>query len=302
MEPKKNETALAVAENFQLANRYENIAPELLAELKDEMADLDPESGISCLQIKIPSGTSSAYEVQTEDDDSEPMKKIEAVLVFTHRANGYWPEAYGSGDDQNKAPVCSSMDGETAVWVDTGEVRSCENCPYNEYGTATDQKGQQTRGKACKNMRRLYLMMSGDPNLYLLTVPPTSIKDVNKYLVKTVSSGTSYAGIVTILTLEKTKNANGIDYNKVVLQRGQPLPPEVAAQAVAMRQRIKEQYKNVALTFDDCTAAPAEQSRAGKPVNVSAEDWDDGRTIDDGAVVFEEAPPLGDEDAPPPFA
>ena len=279
MAPKKNETALAVAENFQIANRYENIDPELLAELQDELADLDPESGISCLQIKIPSGSSSAYEVQTEDDDSEPMKKIEAVLVFTHRANGYWPEAYGS-DDGNKAPVCSSMDGKTAIWADTGEVRSCENCPFNNYGTAVDQKGQQTRGKACKNMRRLYLMMSGDPNLYLLTVPPTSIKEVNKQLAKIIGSGTPYTGMVTILSLEKTKNANGVDYNKVVLQKGQPLPPAVAAQAVAIRQRIKEQYKNVALTLDDyTTAAPADQ--APSTVTASAEVQD---------AQFEEAP------------
>lgn len=287
MAPKKNETALAVAENFQLANRYENIDPELLAELQDEQADLDPESGISCLQIKIPSGTSSAYEVQTEDDDSEPMKKIEAVLVFTHRANGYWPGAYGSGDDQNKAPVCSSMDGKTAIWTETGEVRSCESCPYNDYGTAVDQKGQQTRGKACKNMRRLYLMMSGDPNLYLLTVPPTSIKEVNKQLAKIIGSGTPYTGIVTILSLEKAKNANGVDYNKVVLQKGQPLPPEVAAQAVAMRQRIKEQYKSVALTLDDYTPAPAEPSKAGRAVDVSAEDWNDEAA---SGAAFEEAP------------
>jgi len=290
MAPKKNETALAVAENFQLANRYENIDPELLAELQDEQADLDPESGISCLQIKIPSGTSSAYEVQTEDDDSEPMKKIEAVLVFTHRANGYWPGAYGSGDDQNKAPVCSSMDGKTAIWTETGEVRSCESCPYNDYGTAVDQKGQQTRGKACKNMRRLYLMMSGDPNLYLLTVPPTSIKEVNKQLAKIIGSGTPYTGIVTILSLEKAKNANGVDYNKVVLQKGQPLPPAVAAQAVAVRQRIKEQYKSVALTLDDYTAAPVEQT-AGRAVDVSAEDFDDGAA---NGATFEDAPPASE--------
>ena len=56
MATKKNETALAVADNFQLMNRYEGIDPELLAELQDEMDDLDPESGITCLKIKIPSG------------------------------------------------------------------------------------------------------------------------------------------------------------------------------------------------------------------------------------------------------
>lgn len=105
MATKKNETALAVADNFQLMNRYEGIDPELLAELQDEMDDLDPESGITCLKIKIPSGGGLAYEVQTdEEDDAEYMKQIDGVVIFTHRANGFWPGAYGSGEDQNPAP------------------------------------------------------------------------------------------------------------------------------------------------------------------------------------------------------
>ena len=106
MATKKNETALAVADNFQLMNRYEGIDPELLAELQDEMDDLDPESGITCLKIKIPSGGGLAYEVQTdEEDDAEYMKQIDGVVIFTHRANGFWPGAYGSGEDQNQPPA-----------------------------------------------------------------------------------------------------------------------------------------------------------------------------------------------------
>ena len=55
MAAKKNTTALVVADNFQIANRYEGMDPELLAELQDELQDLDQESGITCRKIKIPS-------------------------------------------------------------------------------------------------------------------------------------------------------------------------------------------------------------------------------------------------------
>ena len=95
------------------------------AKMQDELADLGHESGISCLQIKIPPGGGLAYEVQGEEDgDVEYMKNIDAIIVFTHRANGFWPEAFGSGDDQNKTPVCSSMDGKTGLHAETGEVRA----------------------------------------------------------------------------------------------------------------------------------------------------------------------------------
>lgn len=297
---KKNETALAVADSFQLVKRFEGLDPDLLAELQDELGDLDQENGITCRKIKIPSGGGIAYEVQGEEDgDEEPMKQIDAVVVFTHRANGFWPGAYGSSDDSNKAPACSSMDGKTAIWTDTGETRSCENCPMNQYGSGTDQKGNQSRGKACKNMRRLYLMMSGDPNLYLLTVPPTSIRDVNKQLAKIIAGGIPYTGLIISLTLEKAQNANGVAYSKVVVKKNGILPAAIAAQAIELRRQIKEQYQNVALTLDDYTPAQTGQQSAGSGVDVppmSDEEWaaltGEAPT---GAPTFENAPATGDD-------
>jgi hypothetical protein len=302
MATKKNETALAVADNFQLMKRYEGIDPELLAELQDEMDDLDPESGITCLKIKIPSGGGLAYEVQTdEEDDAEYMKQIDGVVIFTHRANGFWPGAYGSGEDQNQPPACASMDGKTAIWTDTGELRSCEGCPYNEYGSGADQTGKQGRGKACKNMRRLYLMMSGDPNLYLLTVPPTSIKDVNRQLAKILAGGVPYTGMILRFTLEKATNANGVAYSKVVIKKGGILPTAIAAQAIALRRQVKEQYQSVAITLDDYTPATEQaQPRTAKGgVDVSPmsdEEWEaltGEKTSDANAPQFQDAPATG---------
>lgn len=297
---KKNENALAVADSFQLVRRFEGLDPDLLAELQDELGDLDQENGITCRKIKIPSGGGIAYEVQGEEDgDEEPMKQIDAVVVFTHRANGFWPGAYGSGDDQNKAPACSSMDGKTAIWTDTGETRNCETCPMNQYGSGTDQKGNQSRGKACKNMRRLYLMMSGDPNLYLLTVPPTSIRDVNKQLAKIIAGGIPYTGLIISLTLEKAQNANGVAYSKVVVKKNGILPASVAAQAIELRRQIKEQYQNVALTLDDYTPAQTGQQSAGGGVDVppmSDEEWEAlTGEAPTGATAFEDAPAAGDD-------
>lgn len=294
----KKSTALTVVQGFQIAKPYEGIDPDTLAELQDELDDLDPESGITCRKIKIPSGGGIAYEVQGEDDDdTDAMKEIKAVIVFTHRVNAYWPGAYGDGD-QNQPPLCSSMDGKTGVRTENGEVMDCERCPFNQYGTA----GENKRGKACKNMRRLYLMMNGDPNFYLLTVPPTSIREVNKQLTKILGGGTPYIGMVVSFTLKKDKNEAGIAYSKVVLQKAGVLPAEVAQAAKAMRHQIKEQYKNVAITLNDyATVDDSASLGSGRAVDIDAGDWTDDGTLGSGAA-FEEAPPHGDNDAPLPFA
>ena len=298
----KKNTALATLDSFQLVDRYAGLDPEMLEELRDQMDDLDDDSGITCRKIKIPSGGSLAYIVQGEDDgDEEYMKEINGVVLFTHRLNGYWPGAFGESDT-NSPPYCSSMDGETGRLADgsipatqDGELITCDNCPYNQYGSAVDQKGNASRGKACKNMRRIYLMMDQDPNVYQLTVPPTSIKEVSLQMKKILNGGVPYTGLIVRLTLEKAKNASGIEYGKVAIKKAGLLPPEVAKQATLLRRQIKEQYQNMKLTFDDYATAPVESAAdsgprpAGKPVDVSAEDFNDG---------YEAPPPHGDEELP----
>lgn len=262
MAGKKNE--LALVGEFRIATPYEGLSEEELAELKDQMEDLEDESGISCRMIKIPAGGKLAYEVQgDEEGEEEYLKEIDGVVIFTHRLNGYWPNAFGtSNNPEDKIPVCSSMDGKTGLNIQTGEITSCENCPMNQFGSAIDQKGMAAKGKACKNMRRLYMMMDGDPNFYLLTVPPTSIRDVNKQLAKIMAGGVPYTGLVVRLTLEKTQNAAGVAYSKVVIGKSGLLPPAVSAVAKEMRRQIKEQYQSMAITADDYTSAP-EQGAGG---------------------------------------
>lgn len=290
---KKTTTALATLDAFSIANRYEGMDPEMMAELQDEMEDLDPESGITCRKIKIPSGGGLAYEVQGEEEsDVEYMKEINAVIIFTHRVGGFWPGSYGDGDDQNKIPVCSSMDGKTGLNIQTGEITPCETCPLNQFGSAIDQKGGPGKGKACKNMRRLYMMMDGDPNFYLLTVPPTSIRDVNKQLAKIMGGGVPYTGLVVRLTLEKTQNAAGVAYSKVVIGKSGLLPPAASTIAKEMRRQIKEQYQSMAITADDYTAAP---DQAVTPAPDFQEAEENPFTPDDG---FQNPPPVDDSELP----
>lgn len=270
----KKSTELATVENFTIANRYEGMDPELLEELKDELGDLDDESGIVCRMIKIPAGGGLAYEVQGDDDDDVSYEKvITGVIIFTHRLNGYWPESFGSSEGEDKIPLCSSMDGKTGLQRDTGEVRDCERCPMNQFGSASDGNGGNSRGKACKNMRRLYMMLDGDPNFYLLSVPPTSIKEVNRQLVKIMGSkGIPYTGLIVSLKLEKATNGAGVTYSKVVIEKSGILPESASAIAKQMRRQIKEQYQSMAITMDDYIAAPADTAPAAEFTEVTDAD------------------------------
>lgn len=242
---KKNE--LALMDKFEIVTGFEGMDEEDLKELQDEMDDLDEEQGITCRKIKIPHG-GIAFEVEGDDpDDAEPMKVVEGVIIFTHRMNSYWSGEFGDGDDEaaSKAPDCSSFDAKTGLEFETGEIRDCDTCPFNQFG-------DDGSGKPCKNIRRIYLLLSGRSVPYLLSIPPTSLRGVNRQLARIMATTKlQYTRMVLNFKLEKAANKNGVVYSKVNVSLAGVLTPEQGVMTMAMRKELKEKYKEVAITRDD---------------------------------------------------
>lgn len=267
---------LATVENFKIVTGMEAMDEELRAELEDELDDLDDDGGIDAKHIKIPSGGGKAFEVETDDpDDPEVMKEVTGVIIFTHRMNAYWAQKFGeAGEDGNinKSPDCSSMDGKQGVNRETGEIRTCDTCPYNQFGS-------DGKGKACKNMRRLYIMMNNRPDIYLLTVPPTSIKDVNKALKK--NSGTAAYPIQPHdrdIQAERGRERGQNKYSKVTLEKTGLRQKLFIRQPQSSRKAMKQSYESVAITTDDYKeAAPMEATpEVGPDGFMQAGDIQDG--------------------------
>ena len=289
----KKKAELAAVEDFKFVSRWDGVDEETMAEIAEELESLGPGAGIPCRKIKVPSGGGLAYEVEGEDkDDVEYMKEIPCVILYNHLMNAYWTNPFGtSKEEKDKIPVCSSMDGKTGVNIDTGETRQCDYCPFNKFGTGMDKNGALTAGKACKNMRRIYLMMSGDPNLYLLTVPPTSLKDVKDQLDKALSKARlPLWKQVVKLSLEKASNKAGTEYSKVVLSPYGFLPSEAAKTSKAIRGEINQQYKSMTITLDEYSA-PKQIGGGSAPAASESP----------GTHRFDAAPLPDDSAAPPDF-
>ena len=302
----KKKAELSVVEDFKFISRWDGVDEETMAEIAEELESLGPDSGISCRKIKVPSGGLLAYEVEGEDkDDVEYMKEIPCVILYNHLMNAYWPNPYGtSKEEKDKIPVCSSLDGKTGLNVNTGEARQCDYCPFNKFGTGVDKNGALTAGKACKNMRRIYLMMNGDPNLYLLTVPPTSLKDVKEQLDKALSKARlPLWKQVVKLSLEKVANRAGTEYSKVVLSPYGFLPAAAAETSKALRGEINQQYKSMAITLDEFSA-PKQIGDGAAPTAPDAHTYDAPMPDDSAAPPafgdahpdFEDAPAVEDDD------
>ena len=154
-------------------------------------------------------------------------------------------------------------------------------------------------------MRRVYLMMSGDPNLYLLTVPPTSLKDVKEQLDKALSKARQplWKQVVRF-TLERVQNRAGTNYSKVVLTPCGFLSPEAAATSKTLRAEISRQYKEMAITVDEYNAPKQVGSGTpGTPPAIPPAPNSAPAPDDADAPAFEDAPSASgdDEDGDLPF-
>ena len=235
---------LVKAETFELVT----LTGELAAAIAEEMDGLGT---IPYDKVKIPSGGGAAFEIPTEDEDNPDVaKEIVGVILDHHPVNSRWREAYNGSEEK---PLCSSYDGKQGTDVETGEIISCANCPYNEFGSAADG-----RGKACKNSHRIYVLREGNPVPLVLTLPPTSIKYARDYFAKSiVLKGMRSYDVITKITLKKEKSADGIDYSRACfsfvdkLTAGQAmLTKEMAETIKANRAAIDKAENNQTETSD----------------------------------------------------
>lgn len=207
-----------------------------LGDVADEMEGLVLDFD----RIRIPSGGGLAFELPgDEPDNPELVKEIVGVIVDHYPINAYWRDKYAG---QNNPPDCSSLDGK----VGTGGVL-CKTCPNNQFGSGDDGSG-----KACKNMRRIYILTEHNAFPYLLTLPPTSIRPFSDYLAKRViGKGLRSYGVVTKITLRKAVSKSGITYSQAAFSLVGVLSPEQTAQMAQQAAKWKQVTRAVAIQNDE---------------------------------------------------
>lgn len=223
--------------NFVVASMNSDIAQAMSEEMDGLQIDFD--------RVKIPTGGGLAFEVPGDDPDSPDMEKeLVGVIVDHHPVNAYWENKF---EGQNNPPDCSSMDGKQGLNPNTGEIRNCKTCPLNQFGSAEDG-----RGKACKNMHRVYLLRSGEMFPVLITLPPTSIKPLSNYIAKRVLAiGKRTTEVITKISLKKAQNSSGIIYSQVQFAKVEDLDPEIAEQIRQYSQGIKAITRQVQIEQDE---------------------------------------------------
>jgi len=217
-------TAIATLDQF----RFPSIGVD--AYDPSEYEDIAPEFP----RVKIPAGGALAFELPNPDDPDDPIasKTIEGVIVYQHNANAYWEDTDGSGSP----PDCSSQDGHTGYGAPGG---ACAACPYNQFGS-----GEGGLGKACKNMRNIYLLRDGDMLPLLISLPPTSLKAFQVYANNIRFAGRALSGVRTQVSLKK-QEGNGNTYSVAVFRMTGTLAPALAETGKQYAAEIRSSIKQL---------------------------------------------------------
>ena len=271
-----NENSLMVLDNFKLP-AAQNTAVE------EPIDDLNDFEGImmSFPRIKIPGGGSTQFEVPSENPQKpDYLPSIEGIIIYNHNTNAYWEE--GAEFDMNASPMCSSPDGKTGYGDPGG---ACATCPYNQYDT--DPNGG--RGKACKNMRSLYILQHDKLMPINLLLPPTSLKEYSNFVQNAfIMRKRPLWGSLVHIELRKVANGSN-NYAVAVFTRvgdftGEKLA-EIKEYAIGARAAIKEMLEQRAINtenrnepLDAITEVIDETDEGGEPFNAA-------NAIGDGSIT-----------------
>jgi len=180
---------------------------------------------------------------------------LKGVVLYKQKVRALWQEG-------ENAPLCSSLDCVLGKDHD-GVMRRCHGCPNDEWGSAGDEKEARS-GKACKEMRRIYLVEKDAPLPILVTLPPTSIRPWDDYNSARLTRGISDMKQETILRLAPAKTSS-FNYSVAQPKIGPVVSPPEMVRLFQMRQKFIAGWQSAEVGADDYGAE--DNSGAGAPVD-----------------------------------
>ncbi|MBU7006349.1 hypothetical protein [Phosphitispora fastidiosa] len=178
------------------------------------------------------------------DPLGNPHEELKGVAVFKQITRGYWDRS----DDSNKVPICSSIDGITGTDRDKNS-RPCVTCPQNQWGSAATSE-RDSKGKACKEMRRAFIIPSGQFVPIMVSLPPTSLKTWDNFWSARITQGIPDLMAEVILALIPAQ-INGYDISVVKCKSGTKVPPLQILELNKVRNQFKDAWSKEDVTDED---------------------------------------------------
>lgn len=249
--------------------------PEQLAELLAFYGDQLEETKVG-IELKPPTIKVVKEAQRFLMPDGTMVDRVSGIIVFKHSPRRYYRDKKAVKGSQ---PTCWSFDGTSGnpspegVHIGIKPNQPCAKCPLNKWGTATDDKGQATRGKACREFRQLYLAESPKDVPARLRLSPAQIGDFDSFMTARVSQKIADVFMKVNIGLQMA-NTGGFDFAQATFSNGPVVTPGEMMAFATVRNELKAaavQAGAGGLDLDDEEDA-AGGATAGPPPNAPAGD------------------------------
>lgn len=262
------------------ASDYESLQPATL-ELVHSAIGTGQLREFDLKRVRMASGGQTFWTVPGLDGD-EALPQIEGVILHNKTSRTYWEKPYTGGSEP---PDCASRNATVAQprQLEDGDpddepeyfqppaqrigeqagtpLYSCESCAFAQWGTKI-RDGKATRGQACKLSRQLFMLHPARRLPLVISLPPTSLKVAQDYLLDLLDYGLDPAGIITVISLEKVAGQGVPDYAKAVFRRGDALSSEQTALAKQYGELLSTTFDTVVAERADVDGEAAAQGAA----------------------------------------
>jgi len=182
-------------------------------------------------EIQIPSGGGLTWSIPGLEGPTA-AEFVEGILVYKQNVREFYE---GDFDGSATPPTCFSPDDCEGFGKPGGD---CATCPFGQWGSGRDAKGNPTKGKACAERLHALILPTDSYLPFFLNLPPTSKKAVADYCMRLVAKGRLYSSVVTRIGLEAAKSSTGINYSRAVFTMEGVLEEERAAMALAYGEAL----------------------------------------------------------------
>ena len=239
MSKKQPETALAV-----IGDRFPALSPS--AELQEALAANlgGVQIGLGDLdKIRTPSGGGLAWEIPSISGEPDAAKTFDAIIIDWKPTRAFYRTAFSG---EKNPPDCSSDDCVTGHGTPGG---ACHSCPMAKWGSAANfnaqKKASDSKAQACSERRLLFVLLEGSVLPTMVSLGPTAIAGVKKYMLGLASRGIPFYGVTTRFALSKATAGVGIEYSLPGLQMVNELAADEVARVKAYAEAIRPNLRRL---------------------------------------------------------
>lgn len=179
-------------------------------------------------------------------DGGPVVQEFMGVILFIDKGRAWWPGKLGQGDSGGM-PHCFSRDlthpdpGGEAVQVDLEKGGDCATCDHNQWGSAVNDDGSQGKGKACKEVRRIFIIPEGHMSPHFMSLPPTSLRSLRRFLNTVRDKGLKRPQqAVTKFKCVVKESSGGAKYSELALEVAGEVPAAMFPMVLGYYETIKQ--------------------------------------------------------------